>query len=158
MKYIILISLVFPAMLSLQGQVCGSFQDFESAGNDISQLDSMYRTAMHAEPALAVFHGREQEFLNAWKQLQIDLAEYLAKNDFVWEQPVRCFNRVYFQKSGRIDYFLFNFRPGEVAEDKQSRFRDLLADFIRNHTLAIESPANAKFSQCGPVRYSDVPR
>lgn len=137
------------------GQDCRTFQDYESEGQKISDLDSIYPSAMHIDSTIAVFYGREQEFYEAWVSLLRDLAQHLAGNDFVWGKPTWCFNKVYFNKGGKIDKFLFNFKTGVVEEDKQESFTTLLTDFAKDYKLKIDSPADSNFSQCGPATYMD---
>ena len=137
------------------GQDCRTFQDYESDGQKISDLDSIYPSAMHVDTTIAVFHGREQEFYGAWISLLQDLGQHLADNDFAWGKPTWCFNKVYFNKDGKIDKFLFNFKKGEVDEDKQDTFATLLTDFAKNYKLKIDSVADSNFSQCGPATYKD---
>lgn len=137
------------------GQDCRTFQDYESEGHKIADLDSTYPSAMHVDTTIAVFHGREQEFYGAWVSLLQDLAQHLAGNDFLWGKPTWCFNKVYFNKDGKIDKFLFNFRKAVVDKEKQETFATLLTGFAKDYKLKIDSPADSNFSQCGPATYMD---
>jgi len=137
------------------GQECKTFQDYEVNGQKIADLDSPYPSALSADTTIAVFHSREDEFYEAWVSLLNDLAQHLANNDFTWGKPTWCFNKIYFNKDGKIDKYLFNFRKLEVEEDKQAIFAKLLTEFAKDYKLKIDKVANSNFSQCGPVIYKD---
>lgn len=51
-----------------------------------------------------------QEYVN----LIFGLNAFLSENNFEWEKPTRCFNRIYFSSDGTIDYFLYNFTGGDI--------------------------------------------
>ena len=105
------------------GQHLGlTFQNAEKQGISIKNLDSLYTSAVHADTALAVFKTeKEQDALQqAYVKLLQDFGKFLSENNFKWEKPTRCFNRIYFNSDGTIDYFLFNFlgktedKPAEI--------------------------------------------
>ncbi len=102
---------------------------------------------------MAVFTGeKETEFIQAYKNLLMDLGSFLSKNGFKWEKPVRCFNNIYFSKDGSIDYYFFRFYPGQkINEAKQEDFEKLVGKFIQDHKINIQT--DKKFSQCSPVQY-----
>jgi len=137
------------------GQDCKTFQDYKRDGQKISDLDSAYPSAIHVDTTIAVFYGREKEFYGAWVSLLQDLAQHLADNGFLWGNPTWCFNRVYFNKYGKINTFLFNFKTSQVDEDKQDTFTALLTSFAKDYKLKINGPAESNFSQCGPATYMD---
>lgn len=133
-----------------------TFQMAEKQGISIKYLDSTYKSGVHTDTAKAVFKTEaEQNALHeAYVQLLQDLGKFLSKNNFYWEKPSRCFNRIYFDAEGKIDYFLFNFlgkpedRPKESAEIE---FQRLLALFINEYKISLKP--NAKFAQCSPTTY-----
>ncbi|MCW5912613.1 MAG: hypothetical protein KIT62_16210 [Cyclobacteriaceae bacterium] len=131
-----------------------SFQNAtESKGISIDSLDKVYKSALHADTAQAAFNGREQEFIKGYTSLLKDLAGFLKANNFMWEKTIRCFNRIYLNKNGKIDYFLFHFMEGEITPAKQARFEKLLGSFIENYQFPLTSTVH--FAQCSPVKYSD---
>ena len=60
-----------------------------------------------------------------------DLGVFLKSNNFTWEKLTRCFNRIYFSPDGAIDYFLFDFPPGQIEPEKEKEFEHLLNVFIK---------------------------
>lgn len=152
-----IITILLTSSLHFFGQHLGlTFQEAERQGVSIKHLDSLYKSAVHADPAQAVFKTeKEQETLQQQyiKMLQ-DLGNFLSKNNFNWEKPTRCFNRIYFNSDGTIDYFLFNFlgKPEDKPlEEKQLEFKKLLNVFIKDYKFALS--AKTKFAQCSPTTY-----
>lgn len=83
-----------------------------------------------------------------------DLATYLSENNFKWGNTTKCFNKIYFQPNGTIDYFLYNFKSGEIDNSKEKEFQRLLNQFIASYKFSLSS--QRKFSQCSPVTYMDL--
>jgi hypothetical protein len=114
-------------------------------------LDSTYQSALHADSTKAVFIGKEKEFYAGYVSLLQALGKHLKANGFEWETKTRCFNRIYFNKDGEIDYFLFNFYPDQIESDKEKEFEKLLNTFIQSYTFPLTASKN--FAQCSPVTY-----
>jgi hypothetical protein len=144
--------------------ICGSigfsqkattFQKAIDSGISIKTLDSLYKPALSQGPdsLQAVFRVKSKEFYAGYVGLLSDLAKHLKDNGFSWSKQTRCFNRIYFHEHGTIDYFLFNFKPGEIDAAKAEQFETLLNTFIKTYTFSL--PAATKFAQCSPVTYSD---
>ena len=136
-------------------QSCMSFEDYTNSGQRIELLDSLYPSAMNVDPEKAVFNGREKEFSQAWVGLLQDLANHLKQNGFEWEEPSRCFNRVYFSETGKIDAYLFRFMQEALTEVEEKRFTVLLNEFVADYQLKLVEAAPSKFAQCGPVVYQN---
>lgn len=139
------------------GQLGFSFKDAGKHGISIGQLDSTYQSAIHTDISQAVFKTDEEQnsMAEAYGKLLNDLGQFLSKNKFRWQKPTRCFNRIYFNADGGVDYFLFNFIGKD--EDKPSmeiqlEFERLLNLFIKDHKIAMT--ATKPFAQCSPVTYN----
>lgn len=153
LKYLLFFLSLLPAFTSAQ-KLAASFQEAtDIAGLRLEQLDKEYQPALHANPELAVFKGQEEEFIDAYKSMLTDLAVFLKENEFRWEKKSRCFNRIYMSAEGKIQYFLYNFRAGEISSEKEQQFKELLGRFIKSYQFPLS--ASAKFSQCSPVSYQD---
>lgn len=133
-----------------------TFQKAEKQGIAYKYLDSIYKSAVHTDTSLAVFKTeKEQEALQqAYIKLLNDFGVFLTTNEFFWDKPTYCFNRIYFNKDGSIDYFLFNFlgKGGDLpSTEKQKEFQRLLNLFIQNYKFSLTS--DTKFAQCSPTVY-----
>ncbi|KXK39069.1 MAG: hypothetical protein UZ09_BCD002001108 [Bacteroidetes bacterium OLB9] len=139
------------------GQHLGlTFQEAEKQGISIKHLDSLYQSAVHTDTSMAVFKtDKEQETMHQeYIKLLQDFGKFLSTNNFVWDKPTRCFNRIYFNTDGTIDYFLFNFlgkTEDKPDEEKQKEFQRLLNLFIKDYKFSLTS--KAKFAQCSPTTY-----
>lgn len=138
-----------------------SFQEADKIGKSYQYLDTLYRSAIHADPLLAVFKEthEQQQLQKAYHKLLLDLALFLKENGFQWGKSIRCFNRIYFSPAGRIDYFLYHFlpdrsSPGEsITDHTRLSFESLLTRFVDGYQLIVT--AKEPFFQCSPVTYND---
>jgi hypothetical protein len=128
-----------------------SFSEAKEKNIRVSLLDSTYASGIHSDTSLAVFKNNQDEFISAYQQLLKDLGKYLEANDFAWEKPTKGFNRIYFNEKGKIDYFLYSFRPDQLTPEKEKRFGELLNKFIADYQFPLK--AKVKFAQCSPVTY-----
>ncbi len=128
------------------------FKDAQLHGVEISELDSLYKSAIHSDSTLAVFQDQEA-VMKAYTQLLQDFGTFLYKHDFIWDHNVNSFNRIYFAPNGRIDYFIYTFRM-ELSDDQAKRFDELLNQFIAKYRFPLK--AKVKFAQCSPVTYTPM--
>jgi hypothetical protein len=150
-------AILLTTCLQAFGQHLGlTFQDAEKQGISIKHLDSIYTSAVHSDTSLAVFKTEtEQEALQqAYLTLLQDFGKFLSDNNFKWDKPTRCFNRIYFSSDGTIDYFLFNFLGKievKATENSEKEFQRLLNAFIGDYKFPLT--AKTKFAQCSPTTY-----
>lgn len=133
-----------------------TFSEAKLQGISIEYLDSIYKSAVHADTTKAVFKTeKEQDALQqAYIKLLQDFGNFLSKNNFKWEKPTKCYNRIYFNSDGSIDYFIFNFlgkTEVKPAESVQIEFQRLLTIFIQEYRFSLTS--KTKFAQCSPTTY-----
>jgi hypothetical protein len=156
-KLIFISAFLLTTSLQVVGQHLGlTIQEAEKQGISVKYLDSIYKSAVHSDTSLAVFKSEaEQEALQqAYSKLLQDFGEFLSKNNFNWEKPTRCFNKIYFNSAGTIDYFLFNFlgkTKDKPSENIEKNFKTLLNAFISDYTFSLT--AKTKFAQCSPTTY-----
>jgi hypothetical protein len=151
-RYILVLTTLLPWVLYGQ-KIATTFQDAVEKGVSIEKLDESYMSAIHSDSTKAAFNGQEKQFIDGYVSLLSDLSTYLKQHNFKWEKATRCFNRIYFNKNGGIDYFLFNFKDGEIDRKKESEFKTLLGLFIQTYKFPLSS--NVNFAQCSPVSYVD---
>ena len=159
-RTLMVIMLITTCLKTFAQHIGENFDDLSKHGVSIEQLDNKYKDAINVEAFKAVFQSdKEQEALiDAYYKLLEDFGNFLIKNHFVWEKQTRCFNRIYFNRNGTIDYFLYNFtthntKPEDVLPiAKQIEFKRLLNLFIQHYKIAITAKTN--FAQCSPVTYS----
>ncbi len=130
----------------------------EAAGKGLSAvtLDARYPSAIHVDADSAFFKTDEEQdaWLVAYSGMLQEFGKFLSKNNFKWDKLTKCFNRVYFNADGTVDYFLYNFlgkqedRPTEVVEQE---FKRLLELFLMEYQLPLST--RGKFAQCSPVTY-----
>ena len=133
------------------GQKAMIFNETKQNNIRTSYLDSIYASGIHADTSLAVFKNNQGEYIVAYQRLLKDLGKYLKANNFVWDKATKGFKRIYFDKSGKIDYFLYSFRPDQLTIEQEKRFGELLSKYIEDHSFSLTAPV--KFAQCSPVTY-----
>ena len=157
-KTILFIALLSNACVNVFGQsVAMTFKEAESKGIIIKDLDSIYKSAVNVmDSSKGIFQTeKEQEVFGvAWINYLKELGKFLSSNNFKWDKPTRCFNRVYFNSDGTVAYFLFNFtgkNEEKLSDENQIKFQLLLNKFIQNNKISMV--ADSKFAQCGPTTY-----
>ncbi|MDR2834634.1 MAG: hypothetical protein LBV69_00330 [Bacteroidales bacterium] len=153
---IILIILLSTCFQTFAQHLGLTFQDAEKQGILTSKLDSIYQSAVNSDTSKAVFKTeKEQQAMGeAYIKLLQDFGKFLTDNNFVWSKKTRCFNRIYFNNDGTIDYFLFNFlgeTEDKPSEENQNEFKRILNLFIKDYQILPK--ANTKFVQCSPTNY-----
>lgn len=139
--------------LTIFAQQAMTFRQAENREIRISRLDSIYPSGLHSDSTKAVFWDRQDEFISSYKKTLQDLGNFLKSNDFSWGKQTKCFNRIYLNKNGQIDYFLYNFSKDAIEPEKEREFDLLLNRFINDYKFPMT--AETRFAQCSPVRYDD---
>ncbi|MCU0467002.1 MAG: hypothetical protein MUF58_00240 [Arcicella sp.] len=151
-KVICILLLLIFMQNTLIAQKCITFQEAETM-KLIPQLDSLYKSGIDSDSTKSVFKNTEQ-YRKAYQKILIQLAQFLAKNNFKWGKQVRCFNRIYFSQKGMIDYFIFDIKDEQITDTQKVRFKELVQQF--SQTAQFDLHSIQKFSQCSPVKYADL--
>lgn len=145
MKKIIAFLFMFTLIVLSYCQKAMTFKESKEKGISTAYLDSIYASG------LVIFKNNQDEYVSSYQNLLQDLGQYLKENNFSWTKPTASFNRIFFDKEGKIDYFIYNFRPEQLTIDEEKRFYELLTEFIKKYHFPLT--ATKKFSQCSPVTY-----
>ncbi len=129
-----------------------TFEQAKEKGIRITFLDSTYKSAIHSDTSLAVFKKNSATFIKCYERMLQELGEHLKANNYEWLKPTKGFNRIYFNKTGNIDYFLYNFKPNQISVENEIKFGELLGQFIMTYQFPLNPSSN--FSQCSPVTYT----
>jgi len=137
--------------LFIEAQVAISISAAKRQGLTVEHLDSVYKSAIHAEADKAVFKtDKEREKLAlAYRSFLIDFGSFLSKNSFKWDETTRGWNRIYMQPDGTIDYFLYSVK--NLIPAKEAEFERLLNLYIKDNKFGLTAPV--KFAQCSSVTY-----
>jgi hypothetical protein len=140
--------------ISVSAQLALSESSAISQGIVVETLDSLYMNGVHTNPDSAVFADKQTQYIKAYYGLLQDINTYLNSNSFRWGGMTRCFNRIYFNEDGSIQYFIYSFEDGEISTEREEEFDQLLNEFIADYRFPLAN--NKKFSQCSPANYRDV--
>ena len=138
------------------GQRGLAFKYADKESISVEELERTHKNAVHGDTSKAVFKTEmeQQAISEAFVKLLQDFGNFLSGNDFLWDKPTRCFNRIYFNSDGTIGYFLFNFtgKPeDQPSTEKQQEFQRLLNLFIKDYKIAVS--AEKKFAYCSGTVY-----
>lgn len=147
-NFMYLLLILFSASIYSQGM---RFEDAKAKGI-YPGVEQRYKSAIASDASNAVFSSDEDvdKLINSYSSFMQDLGAYLESKGFYWDVNTRCFNRIYINKGGNIDYFLYQFKTPLSAE-KEAEFKKLLNAYIKESKLGITASEN--FSQCSPVVY-----
>jgi hypothetical protein len=160
MKIVLLFFTLFAASSVNAQHIAVSFQNAAKQNISTQKLDDSYMSAIDTDTTKSVFIGdsAQEAMYNAYVKLLKDLGKFLRENNFNWEKVTKGFNRIYFNKDGAIEYFIYNFHlPSMKPEyvilpEKESEYNRLLNIFIQDYK--IEMTADKKFAQCSPVTFN----
>ena len=133
-----------------------TIQEAEKKGIFFDSLNLVYRSAISVDTSNAVFKTESdmEKASTAYQNLFDEFGKYLKANHFNWPFATSCFQKIYINEDGKIDYFLFNFLgepPYEVTAAQENKFKSLLNEFIKDYTFPFTT--SMKHSQCGTVVY-----
>ena len=154
MKTLLSLLLLLSSVFFSYGQKALTFNEAKEQSLSSAHLDSLYASGINSDTTLGVFKNEQEEYIKSYQNLLQDLGKYLKKNNFDWDKPVKGFNRIYFDKSGKIDYFLYNFGPDQLTIKQENRFGELLNGFILEYRFQLSADKN--FSQCSRVTYMPI--
>lgn len=120
----------------------------------MQHLDSLYRGVPSDNTIHPVFTNQYFDTVvhPAFSEFIEKVNKHLVDNGFRWGFPIRCMNRVYFDSSGKIDYYVFIFK-GIIGKQTELDFKRLVSEFIRNYKLPVIAHENFSFTT--PVMYQD---
>jgi hypothetical protein len=125
----------------------------EIAYNKIKKmnLDSTYTDLLDRRN---VSESEYKIVVESWYEFHKKVSQFIKKENFKWEVPdstITILNRIYFDKSGTIDYYLFRIRNASVSAEKQTEYQKVLQKFSEEVTLNLKRVE--KYAQCGKIKY-----
>ncbi|MEW5677471.1 hypothetical protein ABGT15_14265 [Flavobacterium enshiense] len=161
MKNFYLLTVLLFAFFGKAQQKAISFEEAKKTSHSAEVLDKAYKSALHSDAKLAVFktEQEQEQLVKAYTKLLQDFGTFLKQHNFSWQHTRRCFNRIYINKTGDIDYFLYQFNSNkEHSEENMTpiqvkEFERLLNLFLQDYRFGVS--ANENFAQCSPVVYKD---
>jgi hypothetical protein len=141
----------FLIALSVQSQIVTSTKAAEEKGIRISDLDSSYKSALHRDSSQAVFYKDQESFIKQYQQLVQELGKHLKQSGVELPTDTKFFHRLYFNASGKLEYYLFKFKDQGVSTEQQVKFEKAVNTFFNSYTF----PLKKKFAQCCSVRFEN---
>ena len=150
MNKLILFLLPCLFVCSLYGQTALSFDEAEKQGITTKYLDNVYPDAMGNDRGTPVFESSE-EVSKAWQKMLQDISSFLRKKEEMRQININIFQRVYFNKDGKVDYYLYKIiNLAELTEEQVQQVADLLNEFVKDYQFSLS--ADKGFVQCGRAK------
>jgi len=114
-------------------------------------LDSIYTALLDPD------NTRDTEYeqvITAWSTFHKKLSSYIKEADFKWEVPdsvITIYNKIYFDKDGKVEYYLFKIGNPSISEKKRIEFNALLQKFSKEVSMDIKRSQG--YAQCGHTKY-----
>jgi hypothetical protein len=151
---VILVALIAQTLCGFCQKKGMSFSEAANNGFTLQHLDSIYLSGLHVDSLKAAFSSNLYDTVHkSYTYTLKQLSRYLSSKGFKWGKKTQCFNKLYFSSTGEIDYFLFNFTPGQIEKGKETEFESLLNEFIKTYKFPLS--AKKSFSLCSSVMYDD---
>ena len=131
-----------------------TFQEMEKNGLKMDSLQRLYPNATKTDTFAGVFPAGKKgdRFSDAWLKYYTDLMNYFSENGLKWEKPTYCFNKIFFDANGKVEYWFFNFKKADnIPDDVQQKYLQGLQQFSKKHKIKIK--ADSKFTQCASVTF-----
>jgi hypothetical protein len=125
----------------------------EIAYNKIKKmnLDSTYTDLLDRRN---VSESEYKIVVKSWYGFHKKVSQFIKEENFKWEVPdstITILNRIYFDKSGTVDYYLFRIRNPSVSAEKRTEYEKLLQKFSKEVKLDLKR--TEKYAQCGKIKY-----
>ena len=155
MKKLVLIFVVSFLVCSLYGQKAMSFEEAAKQGITTKSLDSIYISAINVinDESGNYIYENEEEVMEAWYKMFEDISIFLWKTEEMKEVEIRIFQRVYFNKDGKIDYYLYKIQNhNEITEEQALQVANSLNEFVKEYQFSFS--AIKDFVQCGVAKFA----
>lgn len=154
-KMIFLFSFLVLSAITYAQEKVFNVQELPQYGLSMQHLDSIYKNGL---PVSDTIHPifTQNYFDTVVEKLRLDLLQklggYFLENNLKWEPSVKCWNRMYFNTDGNIDYFVYHFIT-PITSTKEAEFKRLLNSFLTDYRITVIT--SQKFSVCGGVVWTD---
>ena len=127
--------------------------DNKSAFREFNTLNLDDKCVNLLDPANTSETEREG-IIRSWSNFHKQVNRFLEAENFDWgvsDSTISIYNRIYFDKNGTINYYVFNILNPSVSEEKKLEFEDILFKFSKD--VQLELQRDQQFSQCGKTKY-----
>ncbi|OZV68175.1 hypothetical protein [Winogradskyella aurantia] len=127
--------------------------DNKLAFNEFSKLNLDDKCVNLLDPT-NTSEAERKSVINSWSNFHKNVTRFLKEEKFDWEvadSTISIYNRIYFDKNGNINYYVFNINNPSITEEKKAEFENVLLKFSKDVQLDLQR--NQAFSQCGKTTY-----
>lgn len=114
-------------------------------------LDSVYPNLL--DPRISKRADFDRVF-ELWTSFHQRVNKYIKEQNFKWEVKdsfISVTNKLYFDKTGKVDYYFYRIDNPGVSEEKKKEYEKVLESFVKN--VQIDLAMDNKFGQCGKIKY-----
>ena len=114
-------------------------------------LDSTYTNLLNPRN---VSESEYKIVAESWSEFHKKVSQFIKEENFkceVSDSTITILNRIYFDKSGTIDYYTFKIRNTSVSAEKRAEYEKVLQKFSKEVKLDLKR--TEKYAQCGKIKY-----
>lgn len=118
------------------------------------KLDDAYNNLLDSKLST---ENEYKEVLKSWGSFHQQVGEIVKEHKFDWgvkDSLILVMNKVYFNKKGKVAYYLFKVKNESVSKSKKVEYEKLLLENISK--IKIDLKRENKFSQCGKSKYLNI--
>lgn len=116
-------------------------------------LDSFYDDLLNPNN---VSEAERKEVVKSWSDFHKKIIAYLKESNFDWnsdEESIRINNRIYFEKDGSVNYYVYKIENSTISEQTKQEFHSVLERFVSENKINFTK--DKVFAQCGMVEYTN---
>lgn len=116
------------------------------------KLDDQYANLLNPQ----VSNDEFKTVYSSWGDFHKEIGKYINQENFNWEvadSTITLVNKIYFDKEGKVEHFLFKVRNENVSNAKKEEYQQLLNKFIEDKKVNLKR--DKQFAQCGKVKYKN---
>lgn len=154
MKKIMLILALFLVNILLYSQEVIKVEEMREYGLSLEKQDSIYKNGLPGSDTVTkidLFSEKlfEETINPLWRNIKSGITQYIVKQDSSFK-GVKVWQRMYFNDSGFIDFFVYHFKTKNLPIEQQEKFKLLVDRFLKeNKPKLVASPL--KYSLCSGI-------
>ncbi|MCF6352855.1 MAG: hypothetical protein L3J06_07580 [Cyclobacteriaceae bacterium] len=114
-------------------------------------LDSLYPNLLDPGNSTQEQH---KKVIQSWSEFHQQVSKFMKDENFTWDSPdstISIVNKIYFNKNGTIDYFVFRILNPSIPDSKKIEFETVLQKFSKS--IIMNLSRDSSYAQCGKTKH-----
>jgi len=154
MKNFVLVLLFFLTNLLVYSQKVVKFEEMKKHGLSMEKLNSIYRNALPGSDTVTKVDLFSEKFFEdtiqpSWRNIVKGMISDVTTKDPSLK-GIKVWQRMYFDTSGSVDYFVFHFKTKNLSTKEQKKFERLVTKFLKKKKPKLVRSLS-KYSLCSGI-------